>query len=299
MNITWDNAQTFIAVAETGSFSAAAKKLGIKQPTVSRRIAELEEHTGGPLFHRGRRGTKVSSAGEKLLPAARAMALYAKDFELLLSEYSDVPKGTVRIAAPPGVALDVLAPFAKRLREEEPDIRLEILSGIDAVDLTHGDADLALRTQGPPREKDLECIWKFEADVAAYASEEYEQSLPAGATLQDIDWITFSHPFEHLPPGPQLAEIIAGFKPVFSSNSFIIQLEAASRGIGAMFLPKGLHGNTSARRLVLLDIDTPKITGWVYLIASKRARWVPRVKAVADALTRYLNDTIIQTMGRE
>lgn len=77
MNIPWDDVQLFLAIAETGSLSAASRQLRLGQPTVSRRLALLEHQLGYQLFRREVAGARLTSAGEKLLLPARRMAEWA------------------------------------------------------------------------------------------------------------------------------------------------------------------------------------------------------------------------------
>ena len=74
MDISWEDAQSFLAVAEQRSFSAAARHLQLGQPTISRRIADLEQRLGSRLFRRGKQGAVLTDSGARLLPAAEQMA---------------------------------------------------------------------------------------------------------------------------------------------------------------------------------------------------------------------------------
>ena len=102
MKLRWDDLKLFVAVHEQGSLSAAARVLKLGQPTLSRRIAELEEAIGETLFERKSLGTVLTAAGSKLLPAAQSMAEWANEAELQVQKQTYLPQGTVRVAAPPG-----------------------------------------------------------------------------------------------------------------------------------------------------------------------------------------------------
>ena len=108
MDISWDDARLFLAVADAGSLSAAAKKLRVAQPTVSRRLAELEASLGEPLFVRSVEGATPTSFAEKLLVPARRMAEWAAELSHAAEKADASPRGVVRITAPPGVAFDVM-----------------------------------------------------------------------------------------------------------------------------------------------------------------------------------------------
>ena len=80
--VNWQDIRLFLAVAEAGSFSAAARNLKLGQPTLSRRIAELEQELGQPLFSRFSQGCQLTALGQKLLPAAKQMAIWMKEGKL-------------------------------------------------------------------------------------------------------------------------------------------------------------------------------------------------------------------------
>jgi len=86
MHIPWADAQLFLAVAETGSLSAAAKRLRVTQPTVSRRLQELEETIGEPLFVRSVEGAALTSLGKRMVEPVRRMAEEAGELERIAAD---------------------------------------------------------------------------------------------------------------------------------------------------------------------------------------------------------------------
>src|SRR5687767_8462856 len=128
MDIPWDDLQLFLAVAEDGSMSAAARRMRLGQPTVSRRVGALEHRLGYALFRRNVEGVQLTAAGERLLAPARRMAEWAGEVTRASSSVDHNPAGIVRLTAPPGVAWDFVAPFAAWLHKKHPTIRLEVLS---------------------------------------------------------------------------------------------------------------------------------------------------------------------------
>jgi len=287
MHISWDDAQIFLAVAEAGSFSEAARLLRQSQPTVSRRIAELEYRLGLSLFHRGRRGADLTDDGARLLPSAQQMARWATEFEHAVAAREQQVRGRVRLAAAPGVAYDFLVPFSANLRTRHPDLQLEILASVDYVDLTRGDADLALRSR-PPQDPALVQLAELAVPVSVFATPAYAATLPARPTPADVGWICWAHPYRHMTPNPELEALIPDFAPAFASDSYLIQHRACLLGLGAMFLPKITHPLFPDPGLVELSLDLPPITGAVYLVCARSAEHIPRIRAVATALAREL-----------
>src|SRR5215475_4380616 len=127
MDISWEDARLFLAVAEGKSVSGAAKILRVAQPTVTRRLAEIEALLGQPLFARSARGTALTAFGERLVDPARHMAEWATEFAHAAERADASPRGVVRITALPVLAFDLVAPFAAVLREALPEVRLEVL----------------------------------------------------------------------------------------------------------------------------------------------------------------------------
>jgi DNA-binding transcriptional LysR family regulator len=293
MQISWDDAQTFLAVSEAQSFSKAARELGVGQPTVSRRIAGLESRLGTALFLRGRQGAEPTDAALLLLPAAQQMARWAVEFVHGAQAQNATISGTVRIAAPPGVAVEQLAPFAGIVKSHYPDIMLEVIAGVEHLDLTRGGADLAVRSRAP-NEPELTVLMKSSSRVGVFARRDYVQSLPQACSWSDIDWITWSRPFQTVPPRPMLERLIPDFRPVFASDDYLVQKSALATGLGAMII-----GADEAAQLQLQEIDLgvrlPDSS--FYLVCAKSSQMVPRIQAIARLLMGQIEQLFLPVSG--
>ncbi len=292
MDIPWEDVQLFLAVAEAGSLSAAARRLRVAQPTVSRRLAELEARVGEALFSRSVEGAHVTSFGERLLEPARRMAEWAADLTHAAERADAAPRGVVRITAPPGVAFDFLAPFAVWLRTKLPEVRLEVVSTVAYLDLSRREADLALRTQRP-RQRDLTVVASLEHEAAPFAAKKYKERLPERPRPADIDWIGWAPPLDHLAPNPQLAALIPGFRPAFASDDFLVQLRAAEAGAGAIFLGRVRHRFSSGSALEEVDVDFGRVQSELHLVCARAALDIPRIRAVAELLRGELERTVV------
>jgi DNA-binding transcriptional LysR family regulator len=288
VDISWDDARLFLAVADAGSLSGAAKQLRVAQPTVSRRLAELEASLGEPLFVRSVEGATPTSFAERLLVPARRMAEWATELANAAEKSDASPRGVVRITAPPGVAFDVGAPFAALVRKKLPEVRLEIVSTVRYLELSRREADLALRTQ-KPTQKDLACIASLELDAVPFVSAEYAATLPKNPAVADIDWIGWAPPLDELPPNSTLSRMIPGFRPSFASDDFLVQLRAAESGLGAIFLGRVRHRLSPPTSLVeIRPRDLPPIPSGLHLVCAKSALGIPRILAVADLLSEEM-----------
>lgn len=285
MDISWDDARLFLAVADAGSVSGAAKALQTTQPTVSRRLAALEDALGFALVARTAHGTALTAQGERLVEPARKMAEWAAELSRAAESRNSKPSGTVRVTAPPGVAFDFLVPFAFHLKKQAPELSLQVLSSIDYLDLQRGEADLALRLRAPT--PDLALLGSFADTIGIYASANYVARLPQTPRFADLDFIAWAPPLDRLSPNPELAALIPGFKPAFAADDFLVQLRACEAGLGCMFLGNARH-RWSRLRLTRVPIDVPLPPTAMHLVSAKRGLDIPRVRAVADLLVAEL-----------
>lgn len=294
MYTPWTDLELFLAVAEAGSFSAAARSLQLTQPTVSRRVAALEEHFGRPLFRRDVEGAHLTPEAERLLPAAQQMARWAGELGRFASGWEDKPEGRVRIATPPGFAYDFLVPFAAEFKKAAPGVTLELLAGIEHLDLSRGQAELAVRIK-KPTQPDLEAVLGLRTELGVFVARDYAARLrerlgarPDRVDVNDIDWVGWAPPYEYLEPTPTLKRMIPGFAPAFASNDYIVQLKAAALGLGAMILPRAVHRYTEEPQLVEVPVGLKLPPFELYVVCAKTMRWVPRVQRVLQGLRTVL-----------
>jgi DNA-binding transcriptional LysR family regulator len=286
-HIPWDDLQVFLAVAEAGSLSGAAKRLRVTQPTVSRRVAELEGRLGEPLFVRSAEGVAITDFAERLLEPARRMAEWAAEADRAAERREVSPRGVVRVTAAPGLAWDLLAPFAAWMRGKLPDVRLEILATVQNLDLSRREADLALRF-GASEQRDVTSVASLTYQVGAFAAQGYVKTLPKRYGPADVAWIGWSPPMDHLSPNPELSRMIPGWRPSFAADDFLVQLRAAELGLGAIFLGKVEHRFSAPTNLVELNLALGKLERTMHLLCAKSALDIPRVRAVADLLAREI-----------
>ncbi len=289
MDISWEDLRLFLAVVEEKSFSAAAKRLALGQPTVSRRLADLERQLGYALFLRAASGVTPTAAAARLLEPAKKMAEWAGEVGRAAAAGDRTPQGIVRLTAAPGVAFDFVAPFAAHVRAKLPKVQLEVISKIEYLDLARGEADLAMRLKAPPPGSDLVVVGSLETPAQVFVSKSVAQRLPKKPALDDLEWIAWCPPYEDLPPNPQLRALIPGFRPVFTTDNFLVMMQAAEAGVGAVILARPPHRFTMPTQLVPLDIPLgPAGQRPLYLVCAKSALEVPRIRAVADLLVHEL-----------
>jgi DNA-binding transcriptional LysR family regulator len=289
MHIPWEDMQLFLAIAEGKSLTGAAKRLRITQPTASRRLAQLEAQLGEPLFVRSVEGTALTTVGERLLEPARRMAEWAGEVERAAEAEDRAPRGLVRVTAPPGVAYELLAPFAAWLRERLPEVRLEVVASVLNLDLARREADLAIRIGRVPA--DLVTLASRTSGVGVFLARSLARTLPKRPKPADVPWIGWAPPLDQLPPNPELAALIPGWAPSFTCDDYVVMLRAAEAGAGALFLARLHHRfGTATKRLVEIDVGLPRVEREVRLVCAKSALDIPRVRAVAELLEQVIRE---------
>ena len=150
----------FVAVAETGSFSAAAATLRIAQSALSRQVQALEQACRGPLMERGARGIVLTEAGALLLTRARFLLTEAAGAIAEIADLNNEPSGLVRVAAPPSFGDILYPPLAVTMVRRLPGVQLELLDALNdaaLAGLRQGGLDLAV-VSSPDAEPHIDYI---------------------------------------------------------------------------------------------------------------------------------------------
>ncbi|ARM92100.1 LysR family transcriptional regulator protein (plasmid) [Rhizobium sp. CIAT894] len=286
MELQWDDVRIFLAICDSGSMSAAARRLRVSQPTLSRKIADLEYELGEALFIRGNQGISLTNTGRRLLPAAQGMAQWATEANRSLDTKSSPASGSVSITAAPSFAFDLLAPFADKLRKEHPEITLKVMSSMERLNLSRGEVDIALRLRKNSfDDPDLITLDEVKIPAGVYASRDYARSLPKNYDFKDVNWIAWADEYEMLSPNPELAAKIPEFRPVFTSDDYSVQVAACQAGVGAMVLLKTPHRLERPGELVELNLEAPPASSPpLAVICHKRLVDLPKVRIVVTLL---------------
>ncbi|WFP64481.1 LysR family transcriptional regulator [Mesorhizobium sp. WSM4904] len=284
----WNLIKSFVAVAETGSLSAAARRLEASQPTLGRHIAELEQALGVTLFRRGRRGYELTEAGSTLYERGRAVSEQANAFSLLALGSVEAIEGTVRIAASEVVAACVLPQMMARLGEEEPGIEVEVVASNQVENLLRRDADIAIRMVRPAQ-NELVARKVTDIPLCLCAAKSYldRRGRPAKpGDLADHSLIGFD----------RSDEIIRGFTaygiPVgrshfrFRTDNQIVLWEAVRAGNGIGIGQEPLANRNPDLEKLLPDVPLPTLPVW--LAMHRDVRTSMRIRRVADFLHEEL-----------
>ena len=287
-DIDWSLWRSFLAVAETGSLSAAARRLGLTQPTLGRQIAALETALGRSLFVKSQSGYALADDTAALIDEARAMQLAASALSRLAAARTDRVDGILRIAASHMVGAEVLPHALAPLLAAHPGLEVELLLSNDSADLLRREADLALRMVRPAQGS---LIARKLADVplALYAHRDYLRRAGHPALPQDLQHHVLIGPDRD----PALDAILQGLNMGLTRRSFRLrvdgeaaQLGALRAGLGIGICQKGIAARDPALTEVLPGLFPYRMECW--LVTHADLRDTPRIRRAADHLALTL-----------
>ncbi|MCD2166113.1 LysR family transcriptional regulator [Comamonas koreensis] len=151
--IGWELYRSFLGVMDAGSLSAAARAMGMAQPTVGRHVVSLEKALGVTLFTRSQTGLLPTEAALALQPLAQAMQRAAAALQRAAKSQSSGIQGTVRVTASEVIGQEVLPPLLAQLQDTYPDLTVELVLTSRVQDLLQREADIAVRMTQPRQEQ--------------------------------------------------------------------------------------------------------------------------------------------------
>lgn len=284
-NLDWQLYRSFLVVMQQGSLSAAARWLGIAQPTVGRHIAALEQALGVKLFTRSTDGLLPTRLALDLLPHAEQMANMAAVLERMASQQFERVSGRVRITASEVMAVEVLPAILASMHQQYPGLKLEILPSNQAQDLLHREADLAVRMFRPGQQQ-LVIRRVGVIELGLYANRNYLQRQGRPSTTADLAQhalIGFDQPNEFIRQA--LKKLPFSFERsefAFSTDSDLTQLALLRSGAGIGFCQVPLA--VADERLERLFPDHFSLGMDTYVTFHEDLRDNTACKLVADTL---------------
>ncbi|MBT8418809.1 MAG: LysR family transcriptional regulator [Silicimonas sp.] len=293
----WSLLQSFLVVAERGSLSAAARRLGKTQPTIGRHIQLLERDLDVKLFRRQARGMVMTEQGEALLEHARAMRTSAEALNLAAAGKSSSLAGTVRITASVFVSHHVMPAILAEIREAHPEIKLELVASDQSENLLFREADIAVRMYRP-QQLDMVALKLGSIELGLWGASSYLDRVGRPSTMVDAmecDFVGYD----------RNEEIILGFREAgfavgrdffgtrCDNQTAYWELVRAGCGLGFGSVYSG-DSDPSMER-VALDIAIPKLEVW--LTAHEALRHTPRVDAVWRVMATRLREVCNEAVG--
>ncbi|HEX8555535.1 MAG TPA: LysR family transcriptional regulator [Sphingomonas sp.] len=289
--IDWTDVRFFLAVADSGSTTAAGRKLRVSQTTAARRVAALEEALGLALFDRRQAGYRATPAGEALIASARGVAEAAAAFGSVAAALTRDLTGTVRLTASAVFADTILAPILRDLHHAHPTIVIEVDTCDELRDLGNGTADVAIRSCVQPTGDGL--VGRRFADDCwtVYCSRDYAAAhgRPEGlATLADHQFVGGGQPGVWRHYREWLTRHGLEGRVAVTHGSSTGMLAAVRAGAGLAVLPCFVADRDPALLRCLPPVGDPKRGLW--LLTHERVRRTPRVRTVIDFIAACLRE---------
>ena len=287
----WDDLKYFLAMSEEGSLSAAARKLTVSQPTLSRRLTSLEEDVGAELFTRTRSGLEMTALGERLVQHARHMQDDVHSVERLITGHDSSLKGSVVISCTETLGAEWLVKHTRAFHDQYPGITVEIKVANATSDLLRREADIALR-MFRPEQNDLVAKKVATMNFGYYATRDYLDRMGTPQNFSELRDHKFILPHDEI-LAHTAKKAKRSFRPpeteaVFRSNS-LLALESAVRegfGIGAYSCLQAKDDE----KLVRLFGDYTVFTTDLWLVSHGELRRSARIRAMFDFLSDLIAD---------
>jgi len=283
-DLDWSLVQSFLAVADTGSLSAAARILGLSQPTLGRKVREIEAALGTELFRRHAKGLALSEAGEAMLGPAQVMREAAGRLALVAAGEDRGLAGTVRITASVVVSHFLLPEVLAELRREEPGIEIDLVASDSSENLLFREADIAVRMYRPGQ---LDVVARHVADLpmGLYSTTKYLDRAGRPETQDDLlalDWVGFDRNEMILRGMAEAGWSVTRdfFKLRTDDQAAYWQLVRAGGGVGIM--QQAIGARDPGLERLMPKLPMPALPVW--LTAHAEVRRVPRVARVWEAL---------------
>jgi len=284
----WNRARAFLVTVEEGSLSAAARALGMSQPTLGRQVSALEKELGVVLFERIGSGLELTPSGLELLEQVRSMGAAANRLSLAASGQSLQLQGNVCISASEVHAAYWLPPIIAKLRQLQPKINIELVATSQVSDLQRREADIAIRNFRPTQ---LELIARKIKDSTArlYATPEYLQSIGPVNTAYDLrsaDFISIDSTGMLLKGLNERGLNIEKDNFPILCESYLVHWQLVKEGLGIGIMPEDI-GDDEPTVVRVLGDQVP-LTFPIWLTTHRELHTSRRVRLVFDLLAEEL-----------
>lgn len=293
--VSWDHYRAALAVLEEGSLSAAARALGLTQPTIGRQIEALEQSLGVTLFVRSQHGLSATESALALRPFAESLKNTTAALERVIAAEAHEVRGTVRVTASDVIGIEVLPDIITRLKETHPDLRIELVLSSKSQDLLSRDADIAVR-MAAPRQDVLLAKRAGDITLGLYAHRHYleKHGMPKDtADLANHSLIGFDTVLPYMRVLQEKFPFIQREKFSLRVDNDIAQLAAIRAGFGI-----GICQNLLARRnpdLVHILPSALQINFPTWIVMHEDLKQNQRYRTTFDFLAEGLKEYIGQT----
>lgn len=295
----WGHVHSLGVLAEAGTFTAAAARLGVTKAAMSLRVAELERAAGVALVQRTTRSVRLTEAGQQLVDTTRAAYDHIEHSFAGVRDLAQAPSGLVRVTAPVALGRQQLGPRTAAFLRDYPGVRIELELSDRLSSLSREGFDLAIRhSDAAP---DTHVAWTLcPSSAVLVATRAYLRAHGTPATPEDLKahacltylrrGVSPTWSFEPLAgTGERLGVAIGG---AFSANNSEVLRDAALAGLGIALLPDfSAQADLAKGKLVQVLPDWRPVGAFGQHIFALRpySPYVPRpVRAYVDFLRREL-----------
>jgi DNA-binding transcriptional LysR family regulator len=287
--LDWNHLRAFVTTAEAGSLTAAARVLGLTQPTLGRQITALEGSLAVTLFERNGHRLSLTDAGHDLLRHARDMGDAARRLSLRASGQRSGLSGLVRVTASDIASVHDLPDAVELVRQRAPGITLEVIASDDIKDLMRRDADIAVRNVRPTQPHLVARLVR-EKTGHFYAATSYLAKRGRPRTETDLathDWIGMGAVDRMIGYMKGLGVALPPEAFALQSESGLVVWELAKRGMGICPMDDDVAGQLPQMERVLPDILS--VTYPIWLVTHREIHTSPRIRLVFDTLAEVLS----------
>lgn len=283
LKFDWAKARAFLATAETGSLSGAARALNLAQPTVGRQVEALERELDVVLLERVGKRLHLTPAGLDLLEHVRTMGEAAQRISLIASGQSQTLDGPIRISAGEAVSAFLLPPILRRIRTEHPGIEITILATGAQSDLQMREADIAIRNI-QPTQNDLIARRTPDRMAGLYAKTSYLDEI--SHDLARADFIGFEGSQNMATALTERGFAISADQFHILSEAHLVQWAYIKNGMGI-----GLMMNEVAEAEAEISRVAPDFESAVpmWILAHREVKTSRRVRVVYDLIVEALS----------
>lgn len=282
-SLAWDDFRLVKAIADSKGLTRAAERLGVNHSTMFRRLAQVEDALGVALFDRHRTGYVLTTAGEEMVALAERMDEDVTAFTRKLAGRALSPAGELRLTTSDTLLLHLLTPLFARFCRQCPDVRLDIVLGNQALNLSKRDADVAIRIGDSPPEtlvgrRVARVAWALYGLVVDFPQ---TRTVELGS-LHQRPWVSLSDDLEPLKAARLVREHIPPERIVYKVNTVLGLAEAVEAGIGVGYLPCFIADTRPA--LMRLMPPNPDLAADLWLLTHPDLRHSARIRVLLDFL---------------
>jgi len=284
----------FAEVVEHGSYTAAAKSLGLQTSKLSRRVRALEEELGIRLLNRTSRSLSLTETGRRFHQHCLALVAESRAAREVIEQTRTRPQGTVRISCPIPLLSSGIAEVIARYLEENPLVQVLVDATNRRVDVIEEGLDFAIRVRLPPLEdSDLAVRQLGLSTLVLAASPEFLARHPAPESLESLQgWPTLamasnSERYAWTLYDTDGEPVSLTHRPRLATDDLASLRIAALRGLGVTMLPREfVEEDLREGRLRQLLPQLAAKTGLVHAIFPTRRGMVSAVRQLLDALVQ-------------